>query len=53
MSDAQLVNASDVLLPRAQQCQEERGSIPNFVAVNYVALGDVYDVVDELNGVAS
>ena len=53
VSDAQLVNASDVLLPRAQQCQEERGSIPNFVAVNYVALGDVYDVVDELNGVAS
>ena len=52
VSDAQLVNARDVLLPRAEQCQEERGSIPNFVAVNYVAFGDVYDVVDELNGVA-
>jgi hypothetical protein len=52
VTDAQLVNARDVLLPRAEQCQDERGSIPNFVAVNYVALGDVYDVVDELNGVA-
>jgi hypothetical protein len=52
VTDAQLVNARDFLLPRADQCQEERGSIPNFVAVNYVALGDVHDVVDELNGVA-
>jgi hypothetical protein len=52
VTDAQLVNARDVLLPRAEQCQSERGSIPNFVAVNYVALGDVYDVVDELNDVA-
>jgi hypothetical protein len=51
VTDAQLVNARDVLLPRAQQCQDERGSIPNFVAVNYVAIGDVYDVVDALNDV--
>ena len=47
VTDAQLVNARDVLLPRAEQCQEERGPIPNFVAVNYVALGDVYGVVDD------
>jgi hypothetical protein len=52
VTDAQLVNASDVLLPRAEQCAGER-QLPNFVAVNYVALGDVYDVVDGLNGVAS
>ena len=29
----------------------ERGQIANFVAVNYVAIGDLFDVVDELNGV--
>jgi hypothetical protein len=52
VTDAQLVNTRDVLLPRAQQCQDERGTIPNFVAVNYVALGDVYEIVDELNGVS-
>jgi hypothetical protein len=52
VTDAQLVNGRDVLLPRATQCQEEQGMIPNFVAVNYVALGDVGAVVDELNGVA-
>ena len=42
VTDAQLVNASDVLLPRAEQCAGER-QLPNFVAVNYVAIGDVYD----------
>lgn len=52
VTDAQLVNARDVLLVRAEQCREERGQIPNFIAVNYVAIGDVFDVVDELNGVA-
>ena len=28
VSDAQLVNARDVLLPRAEQCQDERGRSP-------------------------
>jgi hypothetical protein len=51
VTDAQLVNARDVLLPRAQQCELEREMLPNFVAVNYVALGDVNDVVATLNGV--
>ena len=50
VSSAQLVNDRDVLLPRAEKCAAERGTIPNFVAVNYVAIGDVYDVVDTLNG---
>jgi hypothetical protein len=50
VSDAQLVNQRDVLLPRAEQCAAERQRQPNFVAVNYVALGDLFEVVDELNG---
>ena len=29
------------------------GQIPNFVAVNFVSYGDVFDVVDTLNGVSS
>ena len=44
------MNAADVLGPRVQQCQAERGQIPNFVAVNYYNLGDVFGVVDRLNG---
>jgi hypothetical protein len=52
VTNAELVNQREVLLTRAQQCEQERGQLPNFVAVNYVALGDVYEVVDVLNGVA-
>jgi hypothetical protein len=33
--------------------QEERGHIPNFVAVNFFLAGDVVDVVNELNGVTN
>ena len=51
VTSAQQVNVADVLLPRAQQCEAERGQIPNFVALNYVAIGDGLRVVDELNGV--
>jgi hypothetical protein len=53
VTSAQQANALDVLLPRARQCEQERGQIPNFVAVNYTAIGDVGEVVDTLNGVAS
>lgn len=51
VSDAAAVNAPGVLGPRAQKCEAERGQIPNFVAVNYYNLGDVFGVVDQLNGV--
>jgi hypothetical protein len=50
--DAAVVNDYDFLLGRAQQCAAERGQIPNFVAVNWYGQGDLFDVVDTLNGVA-
>lgn len=50
VSNAEKVNARDVLGARMQTCRAERGQIPNFVAVNFVDLGDTFDVVDELNG---
>ena len=49
--DGAIVNEYDILLERAQQCAEERGQIPNFVAVNWYRQGDLIDVVDTLNGV--
>lgn len=52
VSDAQLVNTREVLLTRAESCRDERGQLPNFIAVNFVVIGDVFAVVDELNGVA-
>jgi len=49
--DAAVLNDYDYLLERAQRCAEERGQIPNLVGVNFYLNGDVFDVVDELNGV--
>jgi hypothetical protein len=50
-TDAAVVNAFDVLVDRARQCQEERGLLPNFVAVNFYNIGDLMPAVDALNGV--
>lgn len=51
VSSARIVNAADVLGPRVFECREERGLQPTFVAVNYADIGDVFAVVDQLNGV--
>jgi hypothetical protein len=51
VSDAELVNAADVLGPRVEECRRERGMQPNLIAVNYADIGDLLAVVDELNGV--
>jgi hypothetical protein len=48
---AETVNVADVLGPRVEQCQDERGMLPNFVGVNFYDIGDVGAVVDDLNGV--
>jgi hypothetical protein len=39
-----------VLLTRTRQCQQERGHLPNLVAVNCAERGVLLDVVDALNG---
>jgi hypothetical protein len=44
------VNASGVLLARAQKCQTERGKLPNFVGVDFYDVGDLFAVVRALNG---
>jgi hypothetical protein len=49
--NAAFVNSYDFLLRRAQVCAEERGQMPNFIAVNFYSIGDVFAVVDTLNGV--
>ncbi len=46
----QTINDIDVLGPRVDQCAGERGLLPNFIAVDFVAEGDVMQVVDRLNG---
>jgi len=44
------INVSSVLLARAQQCQKERGKLPNFVGVDFYDIGDLFSVVRTLNG---
>jgi hypothetical protein len=51
VTDARKINAYDVLWPYLEKCREERGMIPNYVAVNYYNEGDVFRAVDRLNGV--
>lgn len=51
--DAPTANSFDVLHGRAAQCQQEAGQIPNFVAVDFYDHGDLFAVVDALNGVGA
>ncbi|WP_056603334.1 hypothetical protein [Aeromicrobium sp. Root472D3] len=51
VTDAREVNAEPVLLPRLQQCRDQRGRLPNFVAVDNYDQGDLLSAVDVLNGV--
>jgi hypothetical protein len=51
VSDAKKINAYAVLAPYLARCRQERGRIPNYVAVNFYDQGDVFRAVDELNGV--
>lgn len=50
--DAAILNARELLLGRLEQCQAERGLVPNLVAINFYGEGDLFAVVDELNGFA-
>ena len=50
-SDADKVNAYKPLLARARACQRLRHHLPNLLAVNFYKRGDLFRVVDTLNGV--
>ena len=47
---AKQVNKYDVLYARAQQCKQEGGQLPNFIAVDFYEHGDLFKVVDTING---
>jgi hypothetical protein len=48
---AATVNTRAALLERARTCQRIRGRLPNLVAVDFYRRGDVFGVVNTLNGV--
>lgn len=47
---AELVNFDPFFIDRARECEAWHGRIPNFVTVDYYELGDLFGVVDALNG---
>jgi hypothetical protein len=49
-SNAEIVNAHDALLARAQACQQERQHLPNILLVDFYRSGDVVGVAREMNG---
>ena len=51
VSDSRAVNVRKVLLGRGRRCEKLRDRLPTLVAVNFVEEGDLFRVVDELNGV--
>jgi hypothetical protein len=44
------VNRFEVLWSRVDRCRRETGRFPNFIVVDYVHIGDLFAVVDRLNG---
>ncbi len=51
VSNAEQVNAYDVLKARVDDCRDVRGRTPTMISVNWYDHGDLFRVVDELNGV--
>lgn len=47
---AELVNYNPPFITRARECEELGDALPNFVAVDFYDIGDLFEVVDTLNG---
>lgn len=50
---AEVVNRNPVLHDRVYECEEESGRLPNFVTVDFYSVGDLFSVIDDLNGVTT
>ncbi|HJL15159.1 MAG TPA: hypothetical protein RMH99_05860 [Sandaracinaceae bacterium LLY-WYZ-13_1] len=47
---AEMINHDPFFLERARRCEREAMQIPSFVAVDFYEIGDLFSVVDTLNG---
>jgi hypothetical protein len=48
-TSAETANGAEVLRQRIDRCIDERGQVPNVIAVDFAELGDLMSIVDELN----
>jgi hypothetical protein len=51
IASAREVNVNPVLANRANECRAESGRLPNFVAVDFYSIGDLFEVVNTMNGI--
>jgi len=49
---AELANGHDILMGQVDRCTAQRRRKPDIIAVGFYTKGDLFDVVDELNGVS-
>lgn len=47
---AEMINHDPLFLERVQQCERETGQLPNFITVDFYDIGDLFSVVDTMNG---
>ncbi len=47
---AMTANANPLFIDRVRECRTARGHIPNFVAVDFYDIGEIFSVVDAMNG---
>ena len=50
-TEAGTANDRDVLIERVDLCRSEHDRVPNMIAVDFYSSGELFAVVDELNGV--
>lgn len=48
---AEMINHDPFFIERARACETEAGQLPNFITVDFYEVGDLFAVVDALNGV--
>ena len=48
-AEAAKVNSVATLTTRMEQCEQDRGRLPNILAVDFFAVGDIVKVVDNFN----
>jgi hypothetical protein len=52
-TEAENANSRAVLVERVDRCRVEQDRVPNLIAVDFYSSGDVFTVVNELNGVGA